>query len=136
MRRPPAAPAAVSLQVNGEEVVLTDAAPEIRSGRTFIPARAVFEALGAAVTWDEDSRSAVAVKDGATVVMTIGSETAQVTENGETREIAMDVAPYIKGGRTYVPARFAAQALDCTVRASSSQPTAQSRAWAAKRAGT
>ncbi|HIX31122.1 MAG TPA: copper amine oxidase N-terminal domain-containing protein [Firmicutes bacterium] len=110
-----AAPAAVSLQVNGEEVVLTDAAPEIRSGRTFIPARAVFEALGAAVTWDEDSRSAVAVKEGTTVVMTIGSETAQVTENGATREIAMDVAPYIKGGRTYVPARFAAQALDCAV---------------------
>ena len=70
-----AAPAAVSLQVNGEEVVLTDAAPEIRSGRTFIPARAVFEALGAAVTWDEDSRSAVAVKEGTAVVMTIGSET-------------------------------------------------------------
>ena len=110
-----AAPAEIAVQVNGQEVELTDAAPEAHNGRTFIPVRVVFEALGAQVSWDQENQSAVAVKGDATVVMTLGSTTAQVTENGETTELTMDVAPYAKGGRTYVPVRFAAQAFDCAV---------------------
>ena len=42
----------VSLQINGENLILTDARPEFKAGRTFIPARIAFEALGAAVDWE------------------------------------------------------------------------------------
>ena len=105
----------VSLQINGENLILTDARPEFKAGRTFIPARIAFEALGAAVDWEQSTKSVIAVKDDITVVMSLGSTTAEVTKNGETKEVQMDVAPYSKGGRTYVPVRFAAEALNCVV---------------------
>lgn len=104
-----------SLQVNGENVALTDAAPEAKNGRTFIPVRAAFEALGAQVDWDQAAKSVTAVKGDTTVVMTMNSTVAKVTENGETKELTMDVVPYAKNGRVYVPVRFAAEALHCAV---------------------
>ena len=110
-----AVPSGIAVQVNGQEIALTDVAPEAQNGRTFIPVRAVFEALGAEVTWDQENQSAVAVKEDTTVVMTLGSTTAQVTKDGETTDLTMDVAPYAKNGRTYVPVRFAAQAFSCAV---------------------
>lgn len=110
-----AAPANITLEVNGENVVLTDAAPQAKNGRTFIPVRAAFEALGAEITWDQATKSVLAVKGEDTVTMTIGSTTAQVTRDGKTEELQMDVAPFAEGGRTYVPVRFAAQAFSCAV---------------------
>lgn len=110
-----AAPTNISLQVNGQNVVLTDAAPQAKNGRTFIPVRAAFEALGADVTWDQATKSVHAVKGEDTVVMTLGSTTAQVTRTGQTQVLQMDVAPFAQGGRTYVPVRFAAQAFSCAV---------------------
>jgi len=38
------------------EIVPTDTAPQIRNGRTFLPARYVAEALGYAVHWDGVTR--------------------------------------------------------------------------------
>lgn len=103
------------MQVNGQEVPFPDAEPESKNGRTFIPVRAAFEALGAEVTWDQADKSVTAVKGDTTVVMALDSTKAEVTKDGQKQELTMDVAPYSKGGRTYVPVRFAAEAFSCAV---------------------
>ena len=92
-----------------------DAEPESKNGRTFIPVRAAFEALGAEVTWDQADKSVTAVKGDTTVVMALDSTKAEVTKDGQKQELTMDVAPYSKGGRTYVPVRFAAEVFSCAV---------------------
>lgn len=50
----------------------------------------------------------------ATTTFTIGSTTYTVEENKVAVEKTMDVAPYIKDGRTYLPVRFVAEALGVT----------------------
>ena len=47
-----AEPGDVSVQLNGKALAFTDAAPEITNGRTFLPFRAVLEAIGAEVGYD------------------------------------------------------------------------------------
>jgi hypothetical protein len=50
----------------------------------------------------------------ATTTFTIGSTTYTVVEAAVAVEKTMDVAPYIKDGRTYLPVRFVADALGVT----------------------
>ena len=113
-----AAPAqeGIAVQLDGKDLTFTDAAPVARDNRTFLPFRAVFEAMGATVDSKDDAITAV--KDGVTVTMTIGSTQATVTDKaGTTTTVTMDVAPYVDNAtwRTYVPVRFAAQTMGCTV---------------------
>lgn len=82
-----------------------DVPAALANGRTMIPIRAVAEALGADVGWDNATRQVTLTRAGTTVVMTVDSPTATV--NGEA--ITMDVAPYISGGRTLIPVRYVAE---------------------------
>jgi len=106
---------AISVQLDGQALTFTDAVPQVRDQRTFLPFRAVFEAMGATVS--NEGEVITAVRGDRTLTMTIGSTDAQVTENGLTTPITMDVAPYVDNAtwRTYVPVRFAAQAFGCAV---------------------
>ncbi len=83
----------------------------IENGRTLVPLRAIFEALGAQVDWDNDTRTVTAVKGKTTVVLTIGS--TQPTVNGEVR--TLDVAAKISSSRTLAPVRFVGEAFGSTV---------------------
>lgn len=105
----------ISVQLNGAPVAFTDAAPEITSDRTFLPFRAVLEALGAEVGYDAETSTVSAKRDGVDLAMVLGQNTASVTENGQTRTVEMDVTPYVKNGRTYVPVRFVAETFGCNV---------------------
>lgn len=90
-----------------EQKVTVDAPPVIKNSRTFVPLRAVTEAFGAKVSFDDAAR-VVTIELGKDVVkMPIGSKT--YTVNG--KPMTMDVAPYIQPGadRTMIPARFAAE---------------------------
>lgn len=90
------------------QAVQTEAAPVIVEGRTLVPVRALFEAMGGSVGWDATAGKVTVQYDDTTVVMTVGSKTARV--NGTDQ--AMDVAAQIlSSGRTYIPVRFAASAL-------------------------
>ena len=96
--------------IDGEEAVI-DAAPVVQNSRTYVPFRALAEAFGAEVAYDEATQAVTAQLGNTTVVMTIGSAT--YTVNGE--EKTADVAPFISGSRTMVPVRFAAEAFGSTV---------------------
>ena len=91
----------ITLMVNGYECN-TDVAPVLDNKRTLIPARAVFEELGATVDWD-GFRQCVTIKyNGDEINLYIGQATALV--NGYVREL--DVPAKIIGDRTMIPLRF------------------------------
>ena len=107
----------VVMSIGSNEIVINDtvktidAEPMIQNDRTYVPFRALAEAFGATVAYDEATQAVTAELNGVTVVMTIGSAT--YTVNGA--EKTMDVAPFINGSRTMVPVRFAAEAFGIKV---------------------
>ena len=88
-----------------------DTSPFIEKQRTFVPIAFAAEALGAKVSWDEKNRKVTISKDKNILEMTIGSRSYMV--NG--KPYTMDVAPFIKDQRTFVPIAFVALALNCKV---------------------
>ena len=110
-----AAAPAINVQMNGEPLAFSDAAPEAVDGRTFVPLYAVTEALGAEVGYDRAASTITIQRNGASLSMVLGADTASVTEDGQVRTIQMDVIPYAKNNRTYVPIAFVADALGCGV---------------------
>ena len=89
----------------------TDTPPVISDGRTLVPLRVIFEALDAQVEWDGETKTATGTKDGLCVVIRIDDPTAYINEEAYT----LDVPAQIVNGRTMVPARFIAEALQCQV---------------------
>lgn len=111
-------PGQINVMVDGKCVKFPDAAPEVAEGRTMVPVRAITEALGGEVDYGFAGQEGAVrlLVDKYTIQFTIGGTTAQRhtrgTDTGEDdKTIEMDCAPYAKGGRTYVPVRFFAEAL-------------------------
>lgn len=102
----------VEVVIDGESVVFEEAKPFIdENDRTQIPIRAAAELLGCQVEWDGVS-STVTITDGDEVIkMTIGSLLLQ--RGDEITE--MDTAPVIVNDSTYIPVRFAGEALGLEV---------------------
>ncbi|GEM_PF-1383944 len=86
-----------------------DAAPyiDVASGRTLVPVRYLGDALGATTNWDANTQEVTVTTAVYNIAMTIGSAT--LTVNGQAQ--ALDQAPVINNGRTYLPARWVANAL-------------------------
>ncbi len=105
----------LSVQLNGAYVHFADAQPEKVNGRVMVPFRAIAEALGVEVTYD--AGKITAKKDGETLSFALGGKQLTVTDSaGKTvKTVQLDTAPYKKGGRTYVPVRFFAEAFGLTV---------------------
>ena len=98
----------------------TDVPPTIVQGRTLVPLRAIFEALGADVEWDGSTQTVIGVKDTTEVKLTIGNTRATVNGNA----MILDVPATIINGRTLVPARFIAESIGCSVDWNSNTRTA------------
>ncbi len=107
--------AGIQVTLNDQPVAFSDAQPLMRDNRTFVPFRAIFESMGATVSWDDPSRTVTAKRGDRTVKLTIGRKACTVDRTGSDRSFSTDAAPFIEGGRTYVPVRFAAQALGAAV---------------------
>lgn len=78
----------------------------IVEGRTLVPLRAIFEALGASVEWDNVTRTVTSEKGADTISLTVGADTFY--KNDEP--IELDVPAQIINDRTMVPARAIAEA--------------------------
>ena len=100
----------VSLVVDGKAVT-PDVPPVIIKERTLIPARAVFEQMGATVSWDENTRVVEIILGTSNVKLTVDSDTAFV--NGTA--VTMEVPAMIVGDRTVIPVRFAAESVKCGI---------------------
>lgn len=111
---------APSVVINGEPMAVSDAPAKLVQGRTMIPFRAVFLALGFAdedIAWNSATRTIRATKGDVTVSFTIGQKQVTVLRSGDAVTTPTDVAPYLdpETNRTYIPARYVAEALDCRV---------------------
>jgi len=86
-----------------------DQQPYIESGRVMLPMRVIFQELGATVNYAD--RKIEAKKDGITIGLTLGSTAMQVGAQTKT----LDVPAVSVGGRTMLPLRAVAEALQCQV---------------------
>jgi len=100
----------ISVMINGAPLTM-EVAPVIRAGRVLVPMRAIFEALGGVVTW-QDSMSTIRVtRQQTALVLQIGNNTAWAS--GTPRRL--DVAPVIINNRAMVPLRFVSEGLGAEV---------------------
>ncbi len=100
----------IKILIDGERLIC-DQPPVIINGRTLVPMRAIFEKLGATVSWDGETSTASGEKDGKTVSFVIGESFIGI--NGEKK--ALDVPAQIISDRTMIPARAVAEAFGCKV---------------------
>ena len=100
----------ISVTLNGEYIEF-DQPPVIVDDRTLVPLRAIFEAMGASVDWDDSIKAVIAVKDDVTIFLQIGSNV--LLRNGEP--VYLDVAAQIVNDRTMVPARAVAESFGAEV---------------------
>ncbi len=97
-----------SQYVVDKQLFTMDAAPYVDSNwRTMVPIRELAEGFDAEVIWDNDARTVTINYNEQTIVMTIDETTYTVNDE----EMTMDTEPVIQGDRTYVPIRFAAEAM-------------------------
>jgi len=94
----------ISVILNGAPLEF-DTAPIVVSDRTMVPFRAIFEALGMEVAWDNDTQTAIGTREGLKIELPIGATTAFV--NGEA--IELEVPAMLHNERTLVPIRFIAE---------------------------
>lgn len=99
-----------SVILNGSRLQF-EVEPRIENGRTLVPLRAIFEAMGASVDWDENTRTVTARRGDTTVVLSIGSTSPTV--NGKVWQL--DVPAKIVSDRTLAPLRFVGEAFGGTV---------------------
>ncbi len=100
-----------------DQIQTMDTVPIIMEDRTLLPIRYVAEALGAEVSWDAAERKVTISLNDKTIELWIGQGSAAV--NGISIPIDPDnplVTPIIQDpGRSMLPLRFVAEALDCQV---------------------
>lgn len=114
----------VTVQLNGTDMSFTDAQPIIVNSRVYVPFRAVFEGLDAKIAYDDGTKTITATKGTTEAVFVVGNKNMTIKKDGTNKAVETDAASFIKNGRTYVPVRFAAQALNCTVGWDSDDKTA------------
>ncbi len=103
-------PEEISVTINGNQVWF-DQPPVIENDRTLVPLRAIFEALGATVDWNENTQTVTAVNGDVTISLTIGSDILYVNDSS----VILDVPAQLQGGRTLVPVRAVAESFNCMV---------------------
>ena len=94
-----------------DTMIQFDQPPIMQEGRTLVPLRAIFEALGASVDWNGDTQTVTAVKDDIIISLQIGSNV--LNKNG--KNITLNVPAQLVNGRTLVPARAVAESFGASV---------------------
>ena len=97
--------------LNGELVKFNDQYPIIDNGTTLVPIRAVSEMLNASVNWDGDNGIAYVQKGNKQIKLLTGTTLAYINDD----EYELEVSAEVVNGRTLVPLRFVAEALDMNV---------------------
>ena len=101
----------ILVYVDGKKVEF-DQEPIVINGRTMVPMRAIFEAFGATVSWNNSTQQVIAIKDATELSFIIGEKTMLVNR---TNLLNIDVAPVIRNERTLVPLRVISDALGYNV---------------------
>ena len=100
----------IKVTINGQNLTM-DQPPVLVNDRTLVPVRAIFEALGAKVSWNNDTNTATGELNGTTVEIQIENTVAKV--NG--KDVTLDVPAKLINDRTLVPVRFISESLGAKV---------------------
>jgi len=122
----------VNVTIDGVQVDFEGQAPTIIHGRTLVPVRGVFEALGFDVDWNQDTQRVTLTNEDYTVVITVGNPV--FTTNGE--EFLLDVPAQIIGGRTMLPIRHVLESVGGIVSWNQAAMTVQVRSAALDLSGS
>ncbi|MGC5325505.1 molybdate ABC transporter substrate-binding protein [Brevibacillus sp. SYSU BS000544] len=101
---------AISLKVDGKALSVSQP-PVIKEGRTLVPMRDIFEALGATVEWNGSQKTVIAKQAATTIQLQIGSKTAKIN----SKSVTLEVAAQTVNNKTMVPLRFISEALGANV---------------------
>ncbi len=99
----------ISLYIDNQKINC-DVPPALVNDRTLVPVRAVFDAFGAKVSWNNDLKQ-VTIEGDKKIVFTVGSNTATV----DSKRVFMDTSPVIINDRCLVPIRFISETLGHSV---------------------
>ena len=100
----------ITVRVNGGKIN-SDVGAFINDGRTMVPLRAIFEALGCTILWDDATKTVTAQKNNTTIKLTIGEDKLYK----DNSSITLGAPALIADGRTMVPVRAISEALGATV---------------------
>ena len=103
----------VLVYVDGNKVVFKDAQPFVQDDRTFVPVRFPAEALGADVDWYESDKRVEAYLENNDRKVQLWINNINYKVNTESKQ--MDVKPFIRDARTFVPIRFISEGLGAEV---------------------
>jgi hypothetical protein len=101
----------IKVVINGQSQTY-DQPPVVKKGRTLVPLRGIFEALGAEVKWDGDTQTVTAIKGQTEIRLQIGWAMAYKND----KAVMLDVPAQLINGRTMVPVRFIAESLGAEVK--------------------
>lgn len=106
--------ASPSVILNGQKLVF-DTDPYIEDDLTMVPFRAIFEAVGANVVWDESTRTVIAMGNlkGSTTWITLQIDSAYAFVNDQ--KVQLEKAAEITNDSTFVPLRFVMESLGADV---------------------
>ena len=102
-------PSAATVSVNGNPIAFPDQPPVNAGGRLLVPLRAIFEALGATVGYNNGTIKAS--RGSTNLELSLGSDQAIINGQRST----LDVPAQAVFGRTLVPLRFVGEAFGATV---------------------
>ncbi len=100
----------ITIWINGEKVE-SEVEPVTENDRTLVPLRAIFEAMGAEVSWDDASQTAKVAADGITIQVVI--DDVVMKKNGE--DVILDVPARLINDRTMVPVRAISEGIGADV---------------------
>ena len=100
----------ITIWINGEKVE-SEVDPVTENDRTLVPLRAIFEAMGAEVSWDDASQTAKVAADGITIQVVI--DDVVMKKNGE--DVILDVPARLINDRTMVPVRAISEGIGADV---------------------
>lgn len=103
----------ITVTVNGSNIEFAEITPFIENEHTLVAMREIFEALGASVQWDGDTKTIFSYDPASnvSVVMQIGADNMYV--NGEAVEL--ETPAKIVGSSTVVPVRAIAEGMKSNV---------------------
>ena len=98
-------PDGITVMLDGKKIEF-DVEPILVKDRTMVPMRAIFEALGAKVDWDNDKQTAFGMNSDTVVAFQIDNNKMQKSSvDGKSETIELDVPAMLVNDRTLVPLR-------------------------------
>ncbi|RKD25612.1 hypothetical protein BEP19_01325 [Ammoniphilus oxalaticus] len=103
-------PTPIKVAINGNQLELEND-PVVINGQAMVPVRAIFEKLGAQVSWDDAAKTITAVKGMDQIRMTQQERSA----SKNNINVILEAPPVNLNGRVFAPVRFLSVAFGATV---------------------